>query len=81
MDAGSIVSESFQHHGLPDSSVHGIFEARILEWVAIPGDLTDAVIEPVSLASSALANGFFTTCVTWCMIKDNGKRSHPISTL
>ena len=23
------------HHSLPDSSVHGIFQARILEWVAI----------------------------------------------
>ena len=22
-------------HSLPDSSVHGIFQARILEWVAI----------------------------------------------
>ena len=24
------------HHSLPGSSVHGIFQARILEWVAIP---------------------------------------------
>ena len=47
----------------------------------IPGDLTDPVIELVSLASSTLADGFFTACATWCMIKDNGKRSHPISTL
>ena len=34
----SIVSNSFQHHGLyrrPGSSVHGILQARILEWVAI----------------------------------------------
>ena len=32
----------------PHSSVHGIFEARILEWVAFPspGDLPDPGIEP-----------------------------------
>ena len=36
---------------------------RILEWVAIssPGDLPDPGIEPMSLASPALAGGFFTT--------------------
>ena len=36
----------------PGSSVHGILQARILEWVAIPfspGDLPDAEIEPVFL--------------------------------
>ena len=33
----SVMSESLWLHGLclPDSSVHGIFQARILEWVAI----------------------------------------------
>ena len=34
----SVVSDSLQPHGLcspPGSSVHGIFQARILEWVAI----------------------------------------------
>ena len=43
---------------LPGSSVHGIAQARILEWVAIPlpGDLPDPGIEP---ASPALAGGFF----------------------
>ena len=41
---------------LPGSSVHGIFQARILEWVAfpLPGDLPDPGIEPVSHASPAL---------------------------
>ena len=36
------------HCSLPGSSVHGIFEARILEWVAIPspGDLPNPGIEP-----------------------------------
>ena len=40
-----------------DLSVHGILQARILEWVAIPfspRDLPDPGIEPVSPASPAL---------------------------
>ena len=34
----------------PSSSVHGIFQARVLEWVAIssPGDLPNPGIEPGS---------------------------------
>ena len=33
---------------LPGSSVHGIIQARIMEWVPFPspGDLPDAGIEP-----------------------------------
>ena len=40
----------------PGSSVHGILQARILEWVAMPSsrDLPDPGIEPVSPASPAL---------------------------
>ena len=43
----------------PGSSVHGIFQARILDgWpFPSPGDLPDLGIEP---ASPALARGFFT---------------------
>ena len=49
----SVVSASLQSHELcspPGSSVHGILQARILEWVAIssPGDLPDLGIEPGS---------------------------------
>ena len=45
---------------LPGSSVHGILQARILEWVAIssPGNLPDPGIEPMTLASHVLAGGF-----------------------
>ena len=52
---------------LPGSSVHGILQARILEWVAMPfsGDLPDPGIEPVFLTSSAFAEGFFTASATW----------------
>ena len=48
-------------------SVHGIFQAGILEWVAIShsGDLPDPGIEPTSPASPALADGFFYDWVTW----------------
>ena len=48
---------------LPDSSVHGIFQARILGWVAFPtpGDLPNPGIKSVSLGHPALAGGFFTT--------------------
>ena len=45
---------------LPGSSVHGIFQARILQWVPPPGDLPNPGIEAVSLASPALPGGFFT---------------------
>ena len=50
----------------PGSSVHGIFQSRILDWVAISysRDLTDPEMEPGSLMSSTLAGGFFTTA-TW----------------
>ena len=50
-------SPSLKPHGLklPGSSIHGIFQARILEWVAIssPGDLPDLRIEPWSPALQA----------------------------
>ena len=48
----------------PGSSVHGIFQARILEWVAVPspGVLPDPEIKA---SSPALAGGVFTTSATW----------------
>ena len=47
----------------PGSSVHGILQARKLEWVAIlpPGDLRNTGMEPASLVPPALAARFFTT--------------------
>ena len=46
----------------PGSSVHGIFLARILEWVAnSAGNLPDPEIKLTSPASLALAAVFFTT--------------------
>jgi len=50
--------------GPPGSSVHEIFQARILEWVAISYSRgsSDAEIEP---AFPALAGRFFITTATW----------------
>ena len=50
-------------YSLLGSSVHGIFQARTLEWVGISfsGSIPDSGIEPASLASPALAGRFFTT--------------------
>ena len=50
----------------PGSSVHGILQARVLEWVPLPspGDLPSPGIEPVSSASPSLhftASLHFTT--------------------
>ena len=60
----SVVSDSLQPYGPPDSSVHGISQARILEWVLpfpSPGDFPNKGIKPTSPVSPAWAGGFFTT--------------------
>ena len=45
------------------SSVHGISQERILEWVAFLslGDLPDPGVKPASLAALALAGEFCTS--------------------
>ena len=50
----------------PDSSVHWILQARMLEWISMhpPGDLPDPGIEPMSLKCPALAGRFFTISAT-----------------
>ena len=42
----------------PDSSVHGIFQARILEWVAMPSSMGSQPIDRTPV--SCTAGGFFT---------------------
>ena len=51
----------------PGSSVHGILQTRILEWVAMPspGNIPDPGIEPMYFMSPTLAGGFFTASATW----------------
>ena len=52
---------------LPDSSVHGILQARVLEWVAIllPGDLLNPGIKPTSFMSPPSACRFLTISTIW----------------
>ena len=47
---------------LPGSSVHGILQARILEWIAMCSfrGFSRPNVELISLTSPALAGGFFT---------------------
>ena len=69
-DVASVVSHSLQPHG------HVLCQAplpmgfsRQEYWSGLPcsppGDRPDPGIEPMTLTSSALAGGFFTTSSTW----------------
>ena len=64
--SSSVVSDSVRFYRLCsslDSYVHGIFQARILDQVAISysRESSNPGIEPESSVSPALAGGFFTT--------------------
>ena len=48
----------------PDSSVLGILQARILEWVAMPSFMGSSQPRDGTNAS-CIAGGFFTTSATW----------------
>ena len=52
---------------LSGSSVCGLFQARILEWIATPSSKGSSQprIKPYPLLSPALADGFFSTSTTW----------------
>ena len=71
----------------PGSSVHGILQAGILEWVAIswdlhnPGNLPNPGIELTSLTSPGLANRFFTTGATMDQFFKKGRRRGNIKCL
>ena len=52
----------------PGSSVHGILQARILEWVAMPSSRGSSQTRDqnlLSLTSPAVAGRFFTTSTIW----------------
>ena len=57
----------FMDCSLPGSSVNGVLQARILEWVAkfSPADLPDPGVKVVSVMSPSLAGVFFITSTTW----------------
>ena len=63
----SALSDSLRPHALvaPGSSVRGVLQARILEWVAIlfSRDLPNPGIEPRSLALWADSLPFFTSAI------------------
>ena len=49
----------------PESTVHGIFQARILEWVTLflfQGIFPTQGLNTISFASPALAGGFYSYC-------------------
>ena len=60
-----LASMSFDHMGysLPGSSVHGIFQARILEWVSISFSRRSSQPRDRTLVSY-IASGFFTNRAT-----------------
>ena len=57
----------------PGSSVHGILQAWILEWAAVPASRGSSWPKYASLMAAALAGGFFTTSTT-CEALINGSR-------
>ena len=52
---------------LPGSSVHGILQAKMLEWVAMPSSRGSFWLRDQThiSKSTALAGGFFATSATW----------------
>ena len=54
-------------HSVAGSSIHGILQVRILEWVAMPSSRESSWpgIKPALLMSPALAGRFFTTSTSW----------------
>ena len=46
---------------LPGSSVHGIFQARVLEWGAIAFSQKNGTDEPISRAQIETENGYVDT--------------------
>ena len=62
----SVVSDSLQPYGLyspEDSSVYGIFQAGILEWIAMPSSRGSSLSrDPTQVScTSCIVDGFFTT--------------------
>ena len=60
---------------LPGSAVHGILQARILEWVAAAFSMASSQPRDrtMSLMCPALAGGFFSTSATWEACNNDGK--------
>ena len=74
-------------YSLPSFCVHGVLQARILEWIAMPSTRGSSwpsllfKLDPASLMSPALAGVFFTTSIIWeacyvCSILSSSLWSH-----
>ena len=61
------------NHSPPGSSDHGILQARILEWVAMPSSKSSSQPrdQPTSLMSLALTGKIFTTSATWQALRSS----------
>ena len=64
-----ILLPEFKNDLEENNDIHGILQARILEWASmsgfLQGTLLDPGIAPTSPTSPALAGGFFTTSTIW----------------
>ena len=58
----------------PGSSVHGILQARILEWVAISSSRGSSQGSNPRLTSACTGRWFFTTRATWCNFRGRDRR-------
>ena len=72
----SVISDSLWPHGLyslPGSYVHWIFEARILEWVAVSfsrGYFQHRTLTPVSCIAGRLSTTWATREVAWGLLRE-----------
>ena len=55
---------NYMDYSPPRFSVHGIFQARILEWVAISYSRRSSQLRDQTCVS-CIAGGFFANCATW----------------
>ena len=76
------LSYSLWPHGLktPGSPVHGIFQARILEWFAISSSKgsSQPLFEPMFLVSTAAAAKLLQSCPTLCDPIDGSPPGSPV---
>ena len=85
----SVMSDSLRPHGLatpnpPDLSVHGILQARILEWVAIPFSRASSLPRDWTCVS-CITGRFFTSwdtrkvCLLYLLANSSGSSHHPLT--
>ena len=66
----SVISDSFQPYGPSGASVHGISQARMLEWIAISSSIGSSSPrdQTTFLTSPAITSRFFTTHCTSVLV-------------